>query len=437
MNITKGKVKTALKVVVYGQEGVGKSTFASNFPDPVFIDTEGSTKQLDVARFDPPSSWEMLLSQVDYVRQNPDICRTLVVDTADWAEKLCIRKVCDKARKDGIEDFGWGKGYTYVQEEFGKLLNSLEEVIQAGVNVVVTAHAQMRKVEQPDEMGSYDRWELKLTKQCSPMLKEWADLLLFANYKTIVVNTEGKKYKGQGGQQRIMYTTHTAAWDAKNRFSLPDVLPFDYAQIEQMIIANSSELKAKSFVGSKPEPCHSEERSTSCHSEEQSTSCHSEEQSTSCHSEERSTSCHSEEQSDEESSPKVSEKRSFAGAQYDSGKSAQDYSRKRAQNEIKKPDPLDTFIDEVKEKGVPVEVKTGNDIPDYIPDYVPKALADLMREKGMTVSEIENIVAKRGYFPPGTPFKNYPQDFVEGCLIAAFPQLYDFAMQNGLIDLPF
>ena len=250
MKITKGKIRTAIKVVVYGQEGVGKSTFASKFPDPVFIDTEGSTKQLDVARFDPPSSWEMLLSQVDYVRQNPDICRTLVVDTADWAEKLCIRKVCDKARKDGIEDFGWGKGYTYVQEEFGKLLNSLEEVIQAGVNVVVTAHAQMRKVEQPDEMGSYDRWELKLTKQCSPMLKEWADLLLFANYKTIVVNTEGKKYKGQGGQQRIMYTTHTAAWDAKNRFSLPDVLPFDYAQIEQMIIANSSELKAKSFVAS-------------------------------------------------------------------------------------------------------------------------------------------------------------------------------------------
>ena len=389
MKITKGKIRTAIKVVVYGQEGVGKSTFASKFPDPVFIDTEGSTKQLDVARFDPPSSWEMLLSQVDYVRQNPDICRTLVVDTADWAEKLCIRKVCDKARKDGIEDFGWGKGYTYVQEEFGKLLNSLEDVIQAGVNVVVTAHAQMRKVEQPDEMGSYDRWELKLTKQCSPMLKEWADLLLFANYKTIVVNTEGKKYKGQGGQQRIMYTTHTAAWDAKNRFSLPDVLPFDYAQIEQMIIANSSELKAKSFVGSKPEPCHSEERS------------------------------------DEESSPKVSEKRSFAGAQDDSGKSAQ--------NEIKKPDPLDTFIDEVKEKGVPVEVSSGYEIP----DYVPKALADLMKAKCVSVEDIESIVSKRGYFPPGTPFRNYPSDFVDGCLIAAWDQLYQFALDNGLIDLPF
>ena len=177
MNITKGKIKKALKIVVYGQEGVGKSTFASKFPDPVFIDTEGSTGQLDVARFDAPTSWEMLMQQVEYVRQNPDVCRTLVIDTADWAEKLCIRAVCDRANKDGIEDFGWGKGYTYVQEEFGKLINKLTEVIDKGINVVFTAHAQMRKVEQPDEMGSYDRWELKLTKQCSPLLKEWSDLL--------------------------------------------------------------------------------------------------------------------------------------------------------------------------------------------------------------------------------------------------------------------
>ena len=173
-----------------------------------------------------------------------------------------------------------------------------------------------------------------------------------------------------------------------------------------MIIANSSELKAKSFVGSKPEPCHSEERSTSCHSEEQS---------------------------DEESSPQVSEKRSFAGAQDDSGKSAQDDSGKSAQNEIKKPDPLDTFIDEVKEKGVPVEVSSGYEIP----DYVPKALADLMKAKCVSVEDIESIVSKRGYFPPGTPFRNYPSDFVDGCLIAAWDQLYQFALDNGLIDLPF
>ena len=91
---------------------------------------------------------------------------------------LCITQICDKNHKGSIEDFGYGKGYTFVQEEFGRLLNLLEEVVRTGVNVVLTAHAKMRKFEQPDELGAYDRWEMKLTKQTSPMVKEWADICL-------------------------------------------------------------------------------------------------------------------------------------------------------------------------------------------------------------------------------------------------------------------
>ena len=56
MNITRGHVKTAIRVGIYGTEGVGKTTFAANFPGVVFIDTEGSTKHMDVARFDPPET---------------------------------------------------------------------------------------------------------------------------------------------------------------------------------------------------------------------------------------------------------------------------------------------------------------------------------------------------------------------------------------------
>lgn len=245
MEIIKGKVKSALKVVVYGPEGIGKSTFASQFPDPLFIDTEGSTKQLDVARFEKPSSWEMLLAQIQYVKQNPTVCKTLVIDTLDWAEQLCIASVCAQHDKKGIEDFGYGNGYVYVKETFGKFLNSLEEVIEKGINVVVTAHAQLRKFEQPDEVGAYDRWELKLGKktssQTSPLVKEWADMVLFANYKTYSVSADdkGKKFKAQGGK-RIMHTTHHPCWDAKNRFGLAEELPFEYAQIAHCITGNAS-----------------------------------------------------------------------------------------------------------------------------------------------------------------------------------------------------
>ncbi len=247
MNITKGKVQSAQKVVIYGPEGIGKSTFASHFPGAIFIDTEGSTKQLDITRTDKPTSWAMLGSQLDYLKANSQLLgfKTVVIDTIDWAEQLCIDDICARYQKKGIEDFGYGNGYVYEKEEFGRFLNGLEDLIDKGINVVLTAHAQLRKFSQPDEIGEYDRWELKLGKktgsQISPLVKEWADMVLFANYKTFAVATDdsGKKFKAQGGQ-RIMYTEHHPCWDAKNRHGLESELPFDYAQIAHIFDGNST-----------------------------------------------------------------------------------------------------------------------------------------------------------------------------------------------------
>ena len=262
MNIIRGKLPSAKKIVIYGPEGIGKSTFASRFPDPVFIDTEGSTKDMDVARFEKASSWQMLTDQIRYVRDNPSVCRTLVIDTADWAEQMCVADLCARSGKKGIEDFGYGNGYVYAKEDFGKFLNLLSDVVDAGVNVVVTAHAQIRKFEQPDEMGAYDRYELKLGKktgsQTSPLLKEWADAVFFANYKTIsvAVDDKGKKHKAQGGR-RVMYTTHHPCWDAKNRYGLPDELPFEYEAIahiiENTVPAPKAQTEPKPPVINKPE----------------------------------------------------------------------------------------------------------------------------------------------------------------------------------------
>lgn len=234
MKIIRGKTSTATKVVIYGPEGIGKSTLASRFPDPLFIDTEGSTARMDVARLDRPTTWAELERQIKAVKAEPDCCKTLVIDTADWAERLCISEVCTDKKVSGIEDIGYGKGYTYAKEKFSKALTLLSELTAAGTNVVITAHAQMRKFEQPDEMGAYDRWELKLSKQCAPILKEWADMVLFCNYKTEVIKTETGTRKAKGAK-RVMYTTHNACWDAKNRDGLPDELPMDYESIRGAI----------------------------------------------------------------------------------------------------------------------------------------------------------------------------------------------------------
>lgn len=231
--IKKGKVETAKKCVIYGPEGIGKSTLASRFPDPVFIDTEGSTKELDVARYPAPTSWNDIITQVeDTAAEAP--CKTLIIDTADWAEQFCIKAVCQKNGVGGVEDFGYGKGYVYVSETFAELLRACDKCIEAGINVVFTAHAMMRKFEQPDEMGAYDRWEMKLTKKVAPLLKEWADMVLFCNYKTDVITDQNTKSKKATGGRRVMYTSHHPCWDAKNRYSLPEQMEMSFDGIAHL-----------------------------------------------------------------------------------------------------------------------------------------------------------------------------------------------------------
>ncbi len=241
MRISRGVIKSAQKITIYGPEGIGKSYFASRFPNPVFIDTEGSTKHMDVARLPDPSSWTMLLEEVNYVKANSTICDTLIVDTADWAEKLCREHVCSIAQKNSISDFSHGQGYVKLMEEFGRLLNNLTDLIDLGINVVIVAHATMRKFEQPDETGSFDRWEMKLEKKVFPLIKEWSDMILFANYKTYVVNVDNQgaakgKNKVKGGK-RVMYTTHHPCWDAKNRHDLLPELELHYSEIAHCIPA--------------------------------------------------------------------------------------------------------------------------------------------------------------------------------------------------------
>ena len=360
--VTAGVQSAPVKTVLYGPEGIGKSTFASHFPDPVFIDTEGGTKRLNVKRLPQPTSWAMLLDEVAEVRKGNIPCGTLVIDTADWAERLCIQAVCAKAKVNGIEDFGYGKGYTYVKEEFSKLLDALEEVLNAGHNVVVLAHAAITKFEQPDAVGNYDRWTMKTSKQVAPLLREWCDMLLFANYKTVVEksgSSPNAKNKASGGK-RVLYPTHHACWDAKNRFDLPDEISFDYAAIAHCLPGSSALTATQTPVQHAPAPAP---------------------------------------EADILPSPQPETK------------------------PVSHPQPQTTPPMESSEKSVLLSLG------------VPEKLAALMSANKVSSEELQGVVGKRGYFPEDMPIKDYPADFVEGCLIGAWPQVYQMVLDNR--DIPF
>lgn len=361
--ITEGVVHTPVKTVVYGPEGIGKTTFASQFPAPVFIDTEGGSNRINLRRLPAPTSWAMLLDEVKEVARGSVDCGTLVVDTADWAERLCIRAVCDKAQVKGIEDFNYGKGYTYVKEEFGRLLDALDEVVHSGRHVVVTAHAQITKFEQPDEMGAYDRWSMKTSKQVVPLLREWCDLLLFANYKTIVVKDgDGKnaKSKAQGGR-RVMYTSHHPCWDAKNRFGLADELPFGFSSIAPILQAAPPAQK------------------------------------------------------------------SVAAAQTSAGKTP--VMVEDAPVASPAPQPAAPAAPS------PIEAYRRKYDAELAQQGVPQNLRALLVANNVGLDELQAVVGKRGYFPADMPVKDYPQDFVDGCLVAAWPQVHDMIINDR--DVPF
>jgi len=168
-----------------------------------------------------------------------------VIDSADWAERLCVEDLLATTKKTSIEDFGYGKGWVQVAERMSRLLTALDSLIANGKHVVLLAHSKVQRVEPPDLMTAYDRYELKMSKQSSPLVKEWADELWFFRFKTKAVSQEGGKAKGVGGKERVIYTTHSAAYDAKTRSGLAEELPMEWESVAHLFkpSGNAGQLK--------------------------------------------------------------------------------------------------------------------------------------------------------------------------------------------------
>lgn len=252
MVITKGKKATPLRCIIYGPPGIGKSTLAGQFPNPLFVDIEDGTGELDVSRTQKPTSWPMLKGIVTEMTKDAQGFKTLVLDSADWADGLAINDICAKANKTGIEDFGFGKGWQYLADEWKRFLDLLSDLQEKqGMNVVFVAHSGIKKFTLPDETGSYDRYELKMERKSADILKEWASAILFANYQTLVVEIDKKK-KAQGGK-RVMYSNFHPCWDAKNRYGMGDELEMSMKSLSLMFAAIPA-AKAEPKTEAKPEP---------------------------------------------------------------------------------------------------------------------------------------------------------------------------------------
>ena len=237
MNIIKGKNPAPAKVVIYGVEGVGKSTLGSKFPKPLFLDLEGGTGRLDVDRIDIQPDFALVKAVLNDLCKDHGDYQTLVIDTADKLDGLIIDAICRENNKQSIDDFGYAKGYLMLDEKWRRLLDGIG-ILQAktGMGVVFLAHQIQRKVELPENSGSYDHYEMKLQKKSAALLKEWPDFLLFLKYDIFTVTDKNDKKHASGGARK-MYTQHTPLYDAKSRTELPAVLNLDDAGVKTLLAA--------------------------------------------------------------------------------------------------------------------------------------------------------------------------------------------------------
>lgn len=239
--------KRPLRIVVYGLEGIGKTTFAAGSEKPLFFDLEKGTGQLvgiDVPIVAPTSFNDFLTCLSEFPASE---YRTAVIDTADALETLISDFLCQKYGWDSLEDPGFGKGYAMATERFVAVLEALDRIQENGVEIIVLAHSLVRMFQNPAG-ADFSRYELTLAKGSSkqgpgPILKGWCDCLLFACYddtskleKRDAQSQDAilKKGKGVTGS-RVLMTQHQAAWDAKNRLGLPPEIKLSYAAFKAAI----------------------------------------------------------------------------------------------------------------------------------------------------------------------------------------------------------
>lgn len=225
-NITKGKVMNPPRILLYGVPGIGKSTFASQAPSPIFLPCEEGSEQLDVARFPVPSNYQDVIEYLTSLAIEEHEFKSVVIDTLDKLEAIIWAEVAKEAGKNHIEEIGYAKGYVTALTKWEEITNILDTLRSKGMIVICLAHSIVKAHNAPGQ-DPYDRFRLALHEKAANQLLAWCDMCLFANYKVLLKTQDGKRKLASNESDRFLFTEERPAHWGKNRYGFPYAILFE------------------------------------------------------------------------------------------------------------------------------------------------------------------------------------------------------------------
>lgn len=232
---TRGKLKEAPRILIFGSEGVGKSTFAAASPSPIWLDIEGGSGRLDVTRYPfhdgesghMPTCYQDVINAVQDLTVNEHAHQTVVIDTVDRLESLIWKQVLSedtKHKPKSIEEYGggYGKGYVAAVDKWREFCALLEEGRKKrNLTWLLLSHAQVKAFKNP-VMESYDRYTMRMNDKAAGFLREWSDIVGFACFEETTSNLfADERTRGVSTGRRLLKLERSAAHDAKSRYPMP------------------------------------------------------------------------------------------------------------------------------------------------------------------------------------------------------------------------
>jgi hypothetical protein len=243
--VQRGRISKPPRVLLYGVEGIGKSTFGAQAPKPIFIQTEDGLDEIDCDKFPLAATYDEVVGALVELRNQQHDYESVVIDSLDWLERLVWDKLCAANNVNSIEkvDGGYSKGYTHALTYWREIIDHLNVLRSArGMVVVLIAHSKVERFEDP-ESSPYDRYSPRLHKHAAALVSEWCDAVLFATRK-IRTQSEDAGFNrkrtiahaiGKDGGERILRCVGGPSCVAKNRYSITEELPLSWAAFIQAL----------------------------------------------------------------------------------------------------------------------------------------------------------------------------------------------------------